>query len=344
MNRPSATIVIPIYNVGEYLDRCIESAVKQTYKNIRIILVDDGSTDKSAELCDSWAEKDERIKVIHKENKGVGQARNDGINEADSDYIFFLDGDDFFDVKAVESCICEAEKNKADIVMFGHRDFFPDSSTQTKEIKTDKKYFEKNSEITELLAGLFTYETGLGISICMKMFNLKIIKENNILFSDEREFVSEDACFLLECFNYVKSVSVLDENLYFYRKNEKSFSRRYKKNAQELNDKFLLRAVEICKKNNYPEKVIDRIKARYHMYVISALKQILSADLPTQEKDKEIIKIFENKLLSETVSKSVIKYESLLLRFFWELYSRKIYPLCKLLLKYKVYTEKKNEK
>ncbi len=335
MKQPSASIIIPIYNVGEFLDRCIESAVNQTYKNIRIILVDDGSADNSPEICDSWSKKDERITVIHKENSGVGQARNDGINEATGDYIFFLDGDDYFDEETVEKCILKAEENSSDIVMFGHSDVAPDGKCELKEVKTDKKHFEKIDAINELLPGLFTYKNGLGISICMKMFRLDIIKRENISFATEKEFVSEDACFLLEYFSHILSACVIDESLYFYRKNEKSFSRRFKKNSRELNNAFLLRATDICKKQNYPEEILYYIKARYLMYTVAELKQIINADLSKDEKNKFLKEIFDDKFLTEAVEKDVLNLLSRSAEFFWKCYRKKLYFICRKLLELK---------
>ena len=91
---PLISVIIPVYNVEEYLDRCLESATLQTYKNIEIILIDDGSTDNSGKMCDEWAQKDKRIKVVHQENKGVSASRNRGICEAKGKLISFIDSDD----------------------------------------------------------------------------------------------------------------------------------------------------------------------------------------------------------------------------------------------------------
>ena len=96
------SIVVPVYNVEKYLDRCIESIVNQTYKNLEIILVDDGSTDSCPQMCDEWGLKDSRIKVVHKENAGLGMARNTGIDNALGEYIFFFGSDDYVDVTTVE--------------------------------------------------------------------------------------------------------------------------------------------------------------------------------------------------------------------------------------------------
>lgn len=110
MSNGLVTIVLPIYNVEKYLNRCINSIVNQTYKNLEIILVDDGSPDKCPEMCDEWEKKDTRIKVIHKQNEGLGMARNTGIENATGDYICFFDSDDYLELTAIEKLYKLAEK------------------------------------------------------------------------------------------------------------------------------------------------------------------------------------------------------------------------------------------
>ena len=96
-NNSLISVIVPIYNVEKYLDKCVESIVTQTYKNLEIILVDDGSPDRCPEICDKWAEKDERIKVIHKKNGGLSDARNEGYAVSSGEYISFIDSDDYID-------------------------------------------------------------------------------------------------------------------------------------------------------------------------------------------------------------------------------------------------------
>ena len=111
------SVIIPIYNVEQYLDRCIESVVNQTYSNIEIILVDDGGNDSCPKKCDNWARKDSRIKVIHKKNEGVAYARNSGLDVANGEYILFVDSDDYIAHNAVEFMVRRIEEDNTDMVI-----------------------------------------------------------------------------------------------------------------------------------------------------------------------------------------------------------------------------------
>lgn len=113
------SIVIPIYNTEKYLERCIESVIKQTYRNLEIILVDDGSSDNCPEICNRWRHIDKRIKVIHKINAGLGMARNTGIENATGDFICFLDSDDYIEIDTIEKVLRNQRENKSEIVCFG---------------------------------------------------------------------------------------------------------------------------------------------------------------------------------------------------------------------------------
>ena len=106
------SVVLPIYNVEKYLNRCIKSIITQTYKNLEVILVDDGSPDHCPRICDEWAKKDARIKVIHKKNEGLGMARNTGIENATGEYICFVDSDDYIAPDTIEKVICNQRENK----------------------------------------------------------------------------------------------------------------------------------------------------------------------------------------------------------------------------------------
>lgn len=120
------SVIIPVYNVEDYLQRCVASVQNQTEKDIEIILVDDGSTDSCGAICDRFAEQDQRIRVIHQANGGLGAARNTGIQAATSPYILFADSDDYIDADLAEKAYIAAETNHADIVMFGYNRVYED--------------------------------------------------------------------------------------------------------------------------------------------------------------------------------------------------------------------------
>ena len=115
----TVSIIIPVYNVESYLDRCVDSVLKQSFQDIEILLIDDGSTDKSGLLCDRWAEKDNRVRVIHKVNEGVSAARNIGLDQANGDYIAFVDSDDFIDANMIETLYNTLQIKHADMCICG---------------------------------------------------------------------------------------------------------------------------------------------------------------------------------------------------------------------------------
>lgn len=122
---PLITVIVPVYNTAQYLPECIESIVNQTYRNLEIILVNDGSTDNSGDICDEYARKDERIRVIHKENGGQSSARNRGLEVAQGDYISFIDSDDWIDLDTYEVCLEAWDRPELDIVAYSNVLEFP---------------------------------------------------------------------------------------------------------------------------------------------------------------------------------------------------------------------------
>lgn len=119
------SIIVPLYNVEEYLSKCIETLINQTLKEIEIILIDDGSTDKSSKICDEYAKRDSRIRVIHQKNVGVSQARNNAIQIASGEFVMFVDGDDWIEEQTCEIAYNTAVEKKADALMF---DYISESS------------------------------------------------------------------------------------------------------------------------------------------------------------------------------------------------------------------------
>ena len=146
------SVIIPVYNVEQYLDRCILSVVNQSYKNLEILLIDDGSKDSCPQMCDKWAQKDERIKVIHKENGGLSDARNVGVDVAQGEYIAFVDSDDMVALRFVELLLETAYQQNADIVECSVRKFCEnDCFTEVEKTERLMKIFTPEKAMEELI-------------------------------------------------------------------------------------------------------------------------------------------------------------------------------------------------
>lgn len=332
MGQPLVSVVIPVYNVEKYLNSCIDSVVKQIYKNLEIVLVDDGSTDNSPAMCDEWAEKDSRIKVIHKENAGAGYARNTGLDNVTGKYVLFIDSDDYIDVRTVEVCVNAVENDKSDLAMFGRVDVHPDGQTVIKPILTDKYVFRNDDVTNDLFPSLFTNSKGFGMGVCGKMIDLDIIKSNCLRFRSEREFLSEDALFLTELFAHISAVSVIPDNFYYYVQNSSSFSRTYKKEYCLMNDNFLTAGEELCGKHGYSDKVITHLRARYLIYALEGMKRIFISETAKSEKKSAFKQFYDNRLLRSVLTEDVLKLSKRPAKLFWSLYKLRLYGLCRVLL------------
>lgn len=210
------TVIMPVYNVEEYIRQGIESVLKQTYKKLEIILVDDGSKDSSGNICDEYAKKDNRIKVIHKENGGVSSARNAGIDIATGKYIMFIDPDDFYENNACELLYNAIVDTDADYVMGNY------VYTTHKGEKWKKNMFSVNNNF-EVSIG--DYKKALFVMnsvIWNKIFKRDFIEKHKLRFVEG--ILAEDAVFSMSCYAYAKKGYYIDDVIYNYRQSEKSKS------------------------------------------------------------------------------------------------------------------------
>ena len=215
------TIVVPIYNVEKYLDRCVNSLVNQSYKNLQIILVDDGSPDKCPKMCDNWAKKDSRIEVIHKLNSGLGFSRNEGLKKAKGKYVCFVDSDDYIHETTIMELYLKIEESKADVCYYGCVDVIDGVESSKKPPK--KLLYIGNEVQKEFAANLIgnmpndSEPLFSGLSACYAFYNTKFIKDNYIKFHSEREqFISEDMIFNLSVCLFANRIVILPKSLYYY--------------------------------------------------------------------------------------------------------------------------------
>lgn len=221
------SIIVPVYQVEDYIDQCIQSLVCQTFNNIEIILVDDGSTDKSGEICDSWSIKDKRIKSIHTENRGVSFARNIGINEAVGHWICFVDGDDYADNQMIEIMYEQAKKSDSDIVI---GDYTSSAGSHTKveyffENKCKFNQVNRQELILDTVLEKRTNITSVGVP-WGKLYRTEFIKHNNLEFYIGLKR-KQDIVFNIECFINANVILYIHEPIYYYRKNINSATHKY---------------------------------------------------------------------------------------------------------------------
>lgn len=206
------SVIVPVYNAEKYMDQCIESIVKQTYKDLEIILVNDGSTDKSGEMCDVWAAKDNRIKVIHKENGGVSTARNAGLDVATGDYVAFVDSDDTLLITAYEKSIKEIQQHNLDLLIFGYETVFPDYSVQKYMDCTMFTRYEYKENISKYISSKVGFA-----STCHKIYRTDIINMFKIHF-DEDIKINEDGIFNCQYFTHCHYIKCIPDIFYFYNR------------------------------------------------------------------------------------------------------------------------------
>lgn len=237
MTKALISIIVPVFNVEKYLSQCINSILNQTYSEIELILIDDGSTDKSAEICDYYKELDKRVQVIHQANNGVSKARNNGIINSRGEFIMFVDSDDWIELNSCEILLNCALKNQADIIMGGYIREFKNKSLK-KYIYNENRIFENKECISlhrrqfGLLNGELKNPENLDVlaPCCMKLYRTSIIKDNNILFDDIKDIGTfEDGLFNIKLFKFVEKAVFLNFSFYHYRKvNEISITTKYK--------------------------------------------------------------------------------------------------------------------
>ena len=299
------SIIVPIYNVEKYLDRCIESITQQTYNNLEIILVDDESPDKCPEMCEIWAKKDFRIKVIHKKNEGLGYARNTGIENATGDYLCFVDSDDMLDKTTIEETI----DSNFDIIYYGFKNIDKDDNITYRRIPTpEKEKYYKPEIISKILPNLITdvpnaKQYNMNMSSCMCLISKKVVDKYNWRFVSERNIISEDVYSLMILFKNINSIKIVNKDFYSYRINQKSLTRSYKDDRYKKVKKLHKELLKLYDN----EDIKYRIDYLYLSYTISCLKQIVESNNTLKHKLKLINEIISDKYLKGVCKKNYKK-------------------------------------
>lgn len=320
MTKELISIIVPVYNVEKYLKKCVDSIVNQTYKNLEIILVDDGATDNSGKICDELVELDNRIKVYHKKNGGLSDARNYGVERATGDYIGFVDSDDYIDAEMYEKLYEAIKKENVDVAECNLKIVYPEKT----DLFTDQKYYQICNK-QEYLEEYLKIEKIFG-SACVRLTKADIAKK--LKFPVGKLY--EDTYYAYDLIGIVDKYVIVDNPYYNYLMRENSIT----------NAKFnprIFDLIEIVEKfhtniyKNYPslKEAADCRKMYAYFSVLNSI--LLEEDFKNNSFYKQIIDYFKEeytKLLRNKYITRNRKLSILLIKFSINLYR-------KVLLRYK---------
>ena len=330
------SVVLPIYGVEKYLDRCINSIVNQTYSNIEIILVDDGSLDNCPQMCDAWAEKDPRIKVVHKDNAGLGMARNTGIENATGEYICFFDSDDYVALDTIEKAYTLAKKESSELVVFGISNVDRNGTVVKSYVpQTEKVTFSgievQNVFLPDLIAsGEKSVHRNIWMSACVCLYSMELINRSAWRFVSEREIISEDVFSLLCLYKHVDNVSILCEALYYYCENGTSLTHTYRTDRFEKICHFYETSVNKARELGYNQEVVNRLQEPLISFSIAAMKQITKSDQSEKIKRRLIEDIVNNECWRKH---KWIRFKGIKRNLFWWCVQKQHAWMCYLMLK-----------
>ncbi len=313
------SIIIPVYNVEKYLERCINSIINQTEKNIEIILVDDGSLDKSGDICDSFAKNDSRIVVIHKKNGGLSDARNKGLEISNGKYILFVDSDDWCQKNFVKEICNIAELNLVDLVVCGYKiNYVNNNYSINKNFNFEKKFYGKK-EIPEAIINLDI--NGMFNVVWNKLYKREIIEKFRIKF-DINGVPGEDLLFNCKYFRYINNIYLLDKIYYNYmRQDEETLVCKYREDLYNKVKIFNQQREKLYDFYNMNSKIYKKILSELYIeYIFCCIPNLYRKDccLTKYERKKYI-----NIILSDSDVKNNIKlckFKSFNLKLFKFLY------------------------
>ena len=291
------TVVVPVYNVEKYLKRCVDSLINQTYKNLEIILVDDGSTDNSGKLCNDYAKDDSRIKVVHKKNGGLSDARNAGIDIASGKYISFVDSDDWLTIDAIEILYNNIKKYNAEISSASMIEIFSDKNNIIIEPKYECTIFDTISGLENMM-----YLHGITNSACAKLYKTELF--DDIRFPKGKLY--EDLGTTYKVYAKSSKSVLINRVIYYYFQNINSIM-HYKYSSRRMEG--IPFAKNICDffEKNYPEIINAGIFRLYYECLL-----VLN-DMPLKSKDKiEVFKIMKKYRKIVLKDKKIYKKQKLL--------------------------------
>lgn len=259
------SVIIPVYNVEKYLSKCLDSVISQTYRDIEIICVNDGSTDNSAQILAGYANQDDRIKIITKPNGGLFSARHVGMVSATGEYLLFVDSDDWIDTALIEKTLDKICEINADVVIFGA--YSVKNSNVTRGMysvnKIPAKFKERILSLKDYEDNLFRFPP----TAWCKLYRRKFVEDNNIRFQEIKD--GEDQLFYLHMMLAAEKIYVLDDNFYYYVKNRAGAITSDTRKTSVSPILNFYAAEELLIKFNLTDKFINQVAGKYFSKALS---------------------------------------------------------------------------
>lgn len=306
------SVIVPIYNVERFIDRCISSLLRQTYTDLEIILIDDGSPDNCGVICDNYASIDSRIKVVHKKNAGLGMACNSGLDVATGDYVAFCDSDDWVELDFYKNLLDYAIEYNADMVISGLKRVTPNGEFLSNLPHVQKTEVFKNNGIfvlaKDMVASSPTIRLDRRIQVSAKtiLYRRSLLQNNKLRFVSERVLPSEDLIFNLSCLNHAKTIVCVPLYQYNYMVNPSSITSRVKKGhfSRMKNTTHYIKNLLISFVDN--RESID-ITNRTDRFLIgearSQISQICRSGLSLKDKYQDVKDIYNDSVLKDIYSR-----------------------------------------
>ena len=288
------SIIVPVYNAEQYLECCISSVLNQTMDDFELILVNDGSTDSSGEICEKYKDKDPRVIVLHKENGGgAGATRNLGLTVANGEYVTFMDADDWMQPDMLEIMYSAAKEESADVVICGYRYIFNENRESTDNYNQflPRQTICGKDNVKDFFVKYFP--DGLVGYPWNKLYRLDVLRDNNLSFTLMRRM--QDGVFNLHFFGYAEKCVVLEAPLYNYRASQAITKRKLPQDFYDLLESFAIQYyTQISKWNYQAEKVEQPIVKHFLNEFVSAIENIYINSKTSAQERKEILLFFYN--------------------------------------------------
>lgn len=320
MYTPKISIIIPVYNVEKYLCKCIDSVVNQSYRNLEIILIDDGSTDDSGKICDEYAIKDSRVKVIHKINQGVAHTRNIGVELARGEYIMFVDSDDWVDLDICAVLIKAMMDCGAQSAMCSYVREYPEKSLPKQIMSTDMVFSGRTVQrrLCGPIGEELKYPENLECfnTMCGRVYPANALRGRRVV--DLKEIgSSEDLLFNLEVFSDIESMAYINRPLYHYRKNVKdSITSMYRPELDKQWDNLYTKMIEIIKVNRFDQSFYCGMNNRIALNVLGASLNCVQDDAGWLVKCRRVHAVLGNPRRKEALKQLSLEQMPL----HWKLY------------------------